>query len=173
MSTATVTNSHVGATDVLREQAAVVHRVLVMNTAGISQEESLIQPHGGGNCLNWVVGHLVLVNDRILPLLGQKPVMGEETLRRYDRGSAELRDSGEALSLPMLLEAWDEGSKRLQAGLASLPAERLEEKAPFSPRNNPEETLRSLLTILLFHQAYHTGQTGLLRRMAGKEGAMK
>jgi hypothetical protein len=26
---------------------------------------------------------------------------------------------------------------------------------------------------VFFHQAYHSGQTGLLRRMAGKEGAIK
>jgi hypothetical protein len=45
--------------------------------------------------------------------------------------------------------------------------------APFSPSKNPKETLRSLLTTVLFHQAYHSGQTGLLRRIAGKEGAIK
>jgi uncharacterized damage-inducible protein DinB len=49
----------------------------------------------------------------------------------------------------------------------------MDEPAPFSPTNNPKETVRSLLATVFFHQAYHVGQTGLLRRIAGKEGAIK
>lgn len=144
-----------------------------MNTEGLTQEDSLVQPQPGGNCMNWVVGHLVWVNNQILPLTGQQPVNGADALKQYERGSQALKDPAAAMPLSELLGAWDEQCSRLDAGLAALPLERLEQPAPFSPRKNPEETVGSLLTILLFHQAYHSGQTGLLRRLVGREGAFK
>lgn len=61
----------------------------------------------------------------------------------------------------------------MNEGLARLAPEALDAPAPFSPRNKGDETVRSLLSILVFHQAYHTGQTALLRRMAGKAGAIR
>jgi len=30
-----------------------------------------------------------------------------------------------------------------------------------------------MVTFLAFHESYHTGQTGILRRIIGKEGAIK
>jgi hypothetical protein len=173
MSTASTTPTLTSAIGVLREQARVVHRVLRVNTEGLTEEDALYQPQPGGNCLNWVVGHLVCVNDQVLPLLGQQPVIGTDALVQYKRGSAALRDGEDALPLSRLLEMWDEQAARWDAGLAVLPAEALEQPAPYSPRNNPEETVGSLLSITLFHQSYHTGQTGLLRRMAGREGAIR
>jgi len=32
--------------------------------------------------------------------------------------------------------------------------------------------ISTLVALVTFHQAYHAGQTGILRRMAGKEGAL-
>lgn len=174
MTTEVATPAMAGEIEILREQAKVVHRVLRMNVDGLTQEDSLIQPQGGGNCLNWVVGHLVHVyNDSMLPLLGQERVLGKDVLTRYGRGSGELHTASEALPLTELLAAWDETSKRIDAGLAAVSPETLDKPAPSSPRKNPNETIRSLLTISMFHQAYHCGQTGLLRRMAGKEGAIR
>jgi hypothetical protein len=45
--------------------------------------------------------------------------------------------------------------------------------APFSPTGNPDETVGSLLAAISFHEAYHVGQTGLLRRVVGREGVVK
>ena len=168
--TATETSSDVR---VLHHQVRAIHRVLKMNVDGLTQEESLIQPQPGGNCLNWNVGHLLYVYDQILPMLGQSPVLGVDTLQRYGRGTAHIQNAAEALDLAQLMTAWDEAAQRMEAGLESLTPEILDQPAPWSPRNDPEETVGSLLSIVFFHQAYHTGQTGLLRRMAGKEGALK
>ena len=159
------------AIEIFRHQAHVVDKVLQTNLQGITQEESLIQPHPGGNCLNWVVGHLVCIYGEILPLLGQEPVM-KDTLKRYARGSAPIQDPAEALDLQELMKGWEEATKRLDAGLAGLTAEDLDRPSPVSPSDNPKETMRSILSTVLFHQAYHSGQTGILRRIAGKEGAI-
>lgn len=157
---------------VYRHQAGMIHGVVRRNVDGLTQEDSLVQPDPGGSCLNWVVGHLLNIYDATLPLLGQKPVMEKGALKRYDRGAPPLQDPAEALELQDLLAAWDQVAERIQAGLAGLTAEVLDRPAPHSPSNNPNETVRTLLTTIFFHQAYHAGQTGLLRRIAGKEGAI-
>jgi uncharacterized damage-inducible protein DinB len=173
MATATATHAIAGEIEILSRQAKAIHGVLRRNVEGLTQEDSLIQPQRGGNCLNWVVGHLLSVYELVLPGVGQQPVMGADALKRYARGSTELHEAGEALPLADLVAAWDETAKRIETGLATLTAEKMDAPAPFSPSNNPNETMRSLLSAVFFHQAYHTGQTGLLRRMAGKEGAIK
>jgi hypothetical protein len=173
MSTETATSVRAGEIEVLREQVRALHRVVRMNTDGLTEEDSLIQPHPGGNCLNWVVGHLVCIYDQTLPLVGQEPVLGTERLQPYERGSKPLLEGARAVPFEELLSAWDEASQRFLAGLTALTPEQLGQPAPVSPRNNPHETVRSLLSIISFHQAYHAGQTGLLRRIAGKDGAMK
>jgi uncharacterized damage-inducible protein DinB len=104
--------------------------------------------------------------------LKQEPVISEERLKPYERNSSPLNDRTEALPLQELLAAFDIASERLDAGLTSLAPRRLDEPAPFSSANNPKETVRSLLANISFHQAYHAGQTGLLRRIAGKPGAI-
>jgi uncharacterized damage-inducible protein DinB len=173
MTTATATPAIAGEIEILTRQTRAIHGVLRRNVDGFTQEDSLNQPQPGGNCLNWVLGHLIRTYDSVLPVFGQLPVLGASALKRYERGSAELHEMGEALPLADLLTAWDEAAKRVEAGLGMLTAERMDEPAPFSPTNNPKETVRSLLTTVCFHQAYHVGQTGLLRRIAGKEGAIK
>src|SRR5215218_10000734 len=92
---------------VLRHQVGMVHGVVRMNTAGVTQQDSLAQPHPGGNCLNWVLGHLMWVYDSMLPLLGQEPVMPAKALDRYARGSAPITDAAEARDVAELLAAWD------------------------------------------------------------------
>src|SRR5215212_2711129 len=117
--------------EVLRHQARAIHQVVRLNADGVTHEESLLQPHSGGNCLNWVVGHLVATYESILPALGQKPVMKEGVLKRYARGTPPLRDSAEALEIRELLTAWDEAAERFDAGLAGLTSDVLDRPAPF------------------------------------------
>ena len=170
MSTTATTTA--GEIATLRHQADLTQKVVHMNVSGISQQESLIHPEPEGNCLNWVLGHLVCVYNNVMPLVGQKSLPEADKLKRYDRGSAPLRNPAEAMELSTLLSIWDEASKRMDAGLASLTPEALDARASFSPSNDPNETVRSLISTVLFHQAYHSGQLGVLRRVAGKPGAI-
>ena len=158
--------------EMLRHQARVTHRAVRLNVDGISHEESLIQPQPAGNCLNWVVRHLVSAYQLVFPLLGQEPVVGEERLKPYARHAAPLENSAEALPLQELLAAFDKACERVDKGLANLDPKQLGEFATYSPTNGPKETVRSLLASISFHQAYHAGQTELLRRIAGKPGAI-
>ncbi|HJX28011.1 MAG TPA: DinB family protein [Thermoanaerobaculia bacterium] len=157
--------------EMLRHQTKMTNMVFQANTNGLTQEESLIQPHPGGNCLNWVVGHLVCIYNNILPLLGQEQVRND--LQRYDRGTPPIQDPAEAKDFGELMAAWNETVQRFDAGLANLTPEVLDRESPIGPEPGRTETVRSLLSIICFHQAYHAGQTGVLRRLAGKEGAIR
>jgi uncharacterized damage-inducible protein DinB len=155
-----------------RHQARLAHRVVRLNVDGLTHEESLVQPRPGGNCLNWIVGHLVWVYAGVLPMLHQEPVLPQDVLSRYARGAPALRNPDEARDFGELTAAWDEATRRVDAGLAAFPAEELSRPAPHSPGGDPDETIRSLLSTIFFHQSYHAGQTGVLRRIVGKPGAI-
>jgi hypothetical protein len=157
----------------LRHQSDLTRIVVGLNAEGISHGDSLAQPRPGGNCFNWVLGHLVAIYGEALPLLGQQPVRPREELSHYARGAAPITNAAEALRIEDLRKWWEESCLRFDAGLAALSEERLAEHAPFSPGNDPNETVGSLLATVVHHQAYHSGQLGVLRRVAGKPGAIK
>ena len=54
------------------------HELDILNrqTEGLTHQESLLQPQPGGNCLNWVVGHLVGNLVIILSVLAGDPPSG-------------------------------------------------------------------------------------------------
>ena len=157
-------------TDALNMLFGINYDVLKRNLEGITHEESLIQPEGGGNCLNWVLGHIVATRDNAIQLLNQAPVWEKEIAGTYQRGSEPLRDGSNAQSLEKIVADLGRSQERLMAGLATASAPAL--SAP-SPDKSIAETVGEMLFVLQFHEAYHTGQTGLLRRMDGHEGAIK
>jgi uncharacterized damage-inducible protein DinB len=155
-----------------RLQARMARDVVNANTHGLSHEDSPVAPQPGGNRLNWVLGQLLSVYDGFLPLLKQEPVIGAATLKRFARGAPPLENPADAMDFPRLQAAWNQASDRVDAGLARLDPDTLEQPVPNSPSGNPDETVRSLITTVMFHQAYHAGQTAVLRRIAGREGAI-
>ena len=159
--------------DLWRSQARMARDVVNANTHGLTHEDSLVEPRPGGNRLNWVLGHLLSVYDGFLPLLQQEPVIGAATLKRYARGAPPLQDPADAIDFGKLLAAWNQASERVDAGLAGLDPDSLHQPVPDSPSGNPDETVRTLITTVMFHQAYHAGQTAVLRRIAGREGAIR
>ncbi len=156
-----------------RQQTFAAGRVVAINVGGLTHQDSLVEPQPGGNRLNWIVGHLLWAYHEVMPLLGQEPVMDPALLKRYARGARPLTDPAQALDFQQMVDAWQVAVERVDAGLAKLAPEVLDRPAPSSPAGNPDETIRTLLTTMMFHQAYHAGQTAVLRRIAGKEGAIK
>jgi uncharacterized damage-inducible protein DinB len=162
-----------GEIDLLRRQVSMTHDAVRKNVEGLTHADSLVQPLPDGNRLNWVMGHLVLVDQRMLRRVGLPQVMPEDALARYSRGTPPLQESDEATDFRTLVDAWNMSQPRLDAGLDALTPAALESLAGATPAGKPTDTVRTLLTTLAFHQAYHAGQTGVLRRMAGKPGAIK
>lgn len=159
--------------EMLMMQLEVTQQIFQVNTDGVTHEESLEQPREAGNCLNWIAGHLVTTYNSVLPSLGEDPVWDADRTESYKRGSHPLVAPEEAVEFAEIVAAFTTAHDRVIQGLGNLAADRLSEPAPFSPGNNPDETLGTLLHLIAFHQAYHVGQLGLGRRLLGKTGGIK
>lgn len=62
--------------------------VIRVNTEGVSHAESLIQPQPAGNCMNWIVGHVMSSRQGLIALLGEERVWPAELTTRFKRSSA-------------------------------------------------------------------------------------
>ena len=158
-------------TETLIIQLQYTLQVAKMNCSGITEEQALVGAESGGNCLNWVMGHVVASRSKLLPMLGKRPLWNRKNANVYQRGSAPL--TGPGLTLERIMADFEASQQPIIDGLRNLTPDQLAAKAPFSPWNNPDETVGSLLAGLLFHEAYHVGQTGVLRRVIGLEGAIR
>lgn len=158
---------------ILTIQMRYTDYVFEANLAGMSAEDGFRQPEPSGNCMNWVAGHIVGSRGGTLRVLGQDSPFAADKYARYERGTETLSGSDESVSLVEIMADFSAAKEGLAAGLAGLTDEMVAGKAPFSPGNNPEETVGSLLAGLVFHESYHCGQLGVLRRMTGREGVIK
>lgn len=159
--------------EMLKMQLQAAHGIFQVNTDDVSHEESLYQPTESGNCLNWIAGHLVTAYNSLLPSLGEELVWDEERTEIYRRGTNPLDDPAIAVDFVEIKEAFSGSHERIMRGIERLAPERWSEAAPYSPGNNPDETLGTLLHLIAFHQAYHVGQLGLGRRLLGKSGGVQ
>lgn len=160
-------------TDLIATQFAYTHFVIRKNTEGVTQEDSLFRPQPAGNCVNWVLGHILASRNGLLRVLGEETFWTQEQENRYRRGSAPLVDGNEALPFEEMLRLLDASQETVVAAIKGFDPERLGDPAPISPVGNPDETMGSLFAALAFHEAYHAGQTGVIRRVMGKEGALQ
>jgi hypothetical protein len=142
----------------------VVHK----NMEGVTQEESLRRPDAGGNCMNWVLGHILLHRNPMLTALGKDPIWPRERCEPYARGSEGHPGDG-AAEVSEMLAAIADSHARIEAALDEATDEALD--APVEA--NTETTVAERVIGLQFHEAYHAGQLGVLRRLTGRDGALK
>lgn len=145
----------------LRLGAFVVNK----NCEGISHGESLIHPQGGGHCLNWVMGHIVKTCNEALELVGKQPFYPASKFVVYVPGRFALEN---AITIEELHNFFNALQSPLEDGIRSLTAEKM-----LQPASVPDETIGSLLAAIVFHEAYHGGQLGIVRRALGKAGVIK
>lgn len=159
-------------TQALRIQIGITGRVMMRNAEGISHEESLKPAAPGASCMNWVAGHLCRARAQLVQMLGQESPFPPEDFAMYHGGTQVPFNTERAIPFDDLIERFNAFEKPIQTGLQSFTPEQAAEKAPFSPTGNPDETVGSLLATFAFHEAYHVGQAGVLRRVVGKPGQL-
>lgn len=141
-------------------------RALQLNLDGITHEHSLVQPPGG-NCVNWQVGHVVRHRNYMLEALSAQTVWSADAQARYDRGSQPITSDGaDVAHLDVLRREFELSTERLTAALAGAG-----EAALAAPAG--QGTVAQRLMTLALHEAYHVGQVGLLRRLAGMSAAIR
>ena len=143
------------------------------NLHDLTHAESVLTPQNGGNCLNWVLGHVVVARNTVLNLIGSTPIQLGEKLPLYQRGSAPCAGD-QYLDLATLRGYLDDSQQRLIPALSATSERSLEKDVPEPYKRPPlSGSVGDALVRLHYHEGYHNGQIGLLRRMAGKEGAIK
>jgi hypothetical protein len=152
---------------VLAKQFTLNQQVTELNLEGVGHAASLRSPQPDGNCINWILGHMVATRNAAFELLGAEPVWGETEARRYRRGSPPIRGDGEALRLERLQADLAASQTRLVPLLEGLSADALSR-----PSGEGERTVGDQLVKLAFHESYHAGQIGLMRRVVGLRGAI-
>ena len=149
----------------LAESYALNLRLLQMQTDGLTDEDCLVESPYNINTLNWVLGHIAVNRDNVLVLLGEEPVLDEASTGRYQRGSEPVTGSDAGvLTLSELLGALAAGQERINSAVSKLGEDDLAREVPVGEGTMP---LGQRLFGFYFHDTYHTGQTDLLRQVAG------
>ncbi len=143
------------------------------NLEDVSHGESLVVPDTGGNCLNWVLGHVVVTRNTVLKLAGREPAFTSDKAELYRRGSSP-SESSQYLDLATLRGMLDDSQQELIPALSMMSEQTLAREVP-EPFNRPPLTgsVCDAFIRLHYHEGYHNGQIGILRRIAGKQGAIK
>ncbi len=134
---------------------------------GISDDEAVSRKDDHVNHMKWVAGHLL--NTR---LEGMNRLTGGEADSSYAEkfGRSSVLDPTGASYPPIseMIAKWNEVSPSISGRFNHLPEELLDSPAP-SQSPIPDESFRGLIAFLLSHEAYHVGQLGILRKLAGKD----
>lgn len=149
------------------------HRVLTTNIQGISAAESFRAPRPAGNSLNWVVGHLTSSRHGLLAMLGEPEFWPGDGPKRYARGSDPIEGEEGAESWDRLVSLFDGSQALLIARVGRMDEAALAAPPPPGGTQFGSENVAELLATFSFHESYHVGQTGVLRRLLGKPGAIK
>ena len=161
--------SKVTARDVLVHEFGLVYATAAMNLEGMTQADSLAQPAGNANCANWILGHLVSVQNAVMEVAGLEPVWRSAELERA--GFDPIRAPEQAIDWDTLVARFLSSRDRCLAGIAALSDEVLAARVT-DPFGN-DVSRAELLSTLAYHQAYHIGQLGIVRRAAGLPGAIR
>ncbi len=139
------------------------HRQIKERIAGLTHEESLIAPPGGGNCLNWVLGHIMVARSNVLALLGAPTVWTTRAqFAPYLPGSPPLAGGETAQRLETIAADLDRTQEQLVAALRGTTA------AALGATASDGRTLGAHLAFYQSHESFHAGQVELLRQLLGK-----
>lgn len=162
-------------TTIFKQQFGFTHGSVIVNTEDITDEESIVSLPGDANCINWVVGHIIDAQNQLLKLLKQQPVWDNEEFHCYARGANPKHVHELFLPFGKLKEYFKISYERLMAGINNVQPHELIAISIISLPDGTtvSHTLLEWLTVFSFHESYHCGQTGLQRRLLGKEGKIK
>ena len=153
----------------IAQQFGFVYRMIEVNVEGMTAEHSLAQPAPGGNCANWIVGHLTNIQNNLMSSIGEAPVWESHQLAHA--GWEPITGRGQAIVWETMRDRILGSRDRCVAAIARLSDQQMEEQVPhpFGGTTSRAE----LLSLLAFHQSYHSGQLAIARRIAGLEGVVK
>jgi hypothetical protein len=135
------------------------------------------QPAGIPNHAAWTMGHLIMLQGVILPMVrGEAPVdpMTVADGKVYGHGSTPTDDPGIYRSRADLMKEYEANSKAIEGALAETTPEILEAPAPIARWVERWGTVgRTVAYMTMTHEAYHLGQLAVWRRALEAGGGNK
>ena len=148
--------------NLITKHFGINYRVIQRQIEGLSHEDSLLQPPFRGNCLNWVLGHMVASRNGVLEALGQDRIWSEEEAAPYIPDSDPITGPDDPHHpFEKLVADFNQSQETIIAALEA--ASQADMDAVVD-----ETSIGERLTFLFWHEAYHVGQTEYLRQLAGK-----
>ena len=141
------------------------HGAIHMQLKDITYAESLLQLPFQGNCMNWVVAHILTARQEWLDMLGLPAIMNEAELKAYGYGSEPVTCAEQAIELDLLVKKLDESLATIVNRLENITQAELDGEVEIWRGKVP---MAQALSFFLWHETYHTGQLEQLRQLAGK-----
>ena len=139
------------------------NNLIARSLDGLSDEDVWRQPSGSGNPIGWIIGHLTETRAGLLGDMGRPFDCGWS--RAFQRGSALQGQTGYP-ARAAIEAAWKGTHAAMRDAFANVTADRL--AAPVSRRPVPGvESLADLIAFCGFHESYHVGQVGFIRKQLG------
>jgi DinB superfamily len=130
---------------------------------GLNHADSIVQPPYQGNCLNWVLGHIIVSRNRVLKLLEVIPVWSDDEINLYDTGSKPITGDEQGIKFEDQLATLDFAQDRIQTALGEIGSDQLDLVVETSRGIKP---VGKHISGLNWHETYHIGQLELLREIA-------
>jgi hypothetical protein len=147
----------------LADQFRVVTNAYLKALDGVSREALLTRPGAQSNPMLWVAGHLVQSRARLINVLGGARELPWPELFRT---GSHIVDPAAYPEPAAIIAQWRELTDELMRRLEALGPADLGREAP--PRvASPDGSLRGAISLFAFHEGYHVGQLGFLRKWLG------
>jgi len=149
--------------NVFRRNMMVIDR----QVKGLSHADSLLQPEARGNCLNYVLGHMMSGRETVMKMLEIDPLMTPAERDRYESDAEPITQDGEAvIPLEQLVKLLRDSTEMIRSSVEQLSDEALDRDVKLGEST---ATMRQRLEFFGWHDSYHVGQTEYLRQLAGTD----
>lgn len=130
---------------------------------GFTHADSLVQPPVKGNCINWILGHIVCYRTYALEICGLAPAICATAAKRYARDSAPVSGvTSDVTQFETLFDAYTNAQEQLLSYLQTMSPAQAAEVVTAAGFTMPRA---ELLTSFMRHEAFHVGQLELLREL--------
>lgn len=138
---------------------------LVHVLSDLTDEEAGFRTRDGeGNSISFLVGHLVSSRVSLLKRLGETD---ENPWVELYGSKARAQEGSAYPPIAEMAATWKAVAKRFEALLEGLTEEQI--LAPVAGYPVPDQTERGALMFMAWHESYHVGQIGMLRKEVGKQ----
>lgn len=142
------------------------NHLLTLATEGFGESHWSFRPETGGSSALWILGHLASSRRVMRRLAGD--AVEESDWEKFFRRGTRPEDATYPPTDEFVQEFFSSG-EALAGHLATLPEDVASGASPIEFPDG-SKTVEEALHFLYFHETYHLGQVGLLRRLAGLDG---